>query len=184
VLSVLGPSLLGNTFVIKAHASPTPVALALIRLGLIRPTYIYRDPRDALLSAMENGRRAALQGRANAFTPLVDFDVAVDFMMDSIRVWEAWMACEQALHARYEDLLTNYDEQVERLTSFLRLDRSAPGLQPVIDRYRPEKAQPDQKGIHFSQGKIGRFRQKMSLEQQQILTDALQPYLERMGYPA
>jgi len=184
VLSVLAPSLLGNTFVIKAHAGPTPIALALIRLGFIRPTYIYRDPRDAMLSAMENGRRALQQGRTNAFTPLVDFDAAVNFMLDYVRIWEGWMQCEGALHARYEDLLTHYDEQVERLVSFLRLDRSDPGLQPVIDRYRPEKAQTDQKGIHFSQGKIGRFRQKMSPEQQQTLTAALQPYLERMGYPA
>jgi hypothetical protein len=184
VLSVLAPSLLGNTFVVKAHAGPTPIALRLIRLGLIRPTYIYRDPRDALLSAMENGRRAMEQGRTSAFTPLVDFEVAVSFMLDSIRVWDGWMACEQALHARYEDLLTDYEEQVERLASFLNLDRSDPGLQLVIDRYRPEKAQPDQKGIHFSQGRIGRFRQKMSQEQQQILTDALEPYLARMGYPA
>jgi Sulfotransferase domain len=182
VLAVLVPSLLGNTFVIKAHAGPTPVALALIRLGFIRPTYIYRDPRDALLSAMENGRRAAEQGRTNAFTPLVDFDTAVDFMLDAVHVWEGWMACDQALHARYEDLLTDYDLQVERLTAFLRLDRSGPGLQQVIDRYRPEVAQPDQKGIHFSQGKIGRFRQKMSPDQQQVLTSALQPYLSRMGY--
>lgn len=184
VLAVLAPSLLGNTFVIKAHAGPTPIALTLIRLGLIRPTYIYRDPRDALLSAMENGRRALQQGRTSAFTPLVDFDVAVSFMLDYIRVWEGWMGCEQALHARYEDLLTNYDQQVERLAVFLRLDRSNPGLQQVIDRYRPEKAQPDQKGIHFSQGKIGRFRHKMSPEQQQVLTEALQPYLARMGYTA
>src|SRR5512139_3277100 len=99
VLSVLLPSLLGNTFVIKAHAGPTPIALALIRLGLIRPTYIYRDPRDALLSAMESGRRALEQGRTSAFTPLVDFDVALDFMLDYVRVWEGWMQCGQALHA-------------------------------------------------------------------------------------
>jgi hypothetical protein len=30
----------------------------------------------------------------------------------------------------------------------------------VIERYRPEKVPLDLKGIHFSQGKIGRFRQK------------------------
>jgi hypothetical protein len=184
VLRVLWPSLLGNTFVIKAHAAPTPIALTLVRLGLIRPTYIYRDPRDALLSAMENGRRAVQQGRSNAFTPLVDFDVAVNFMLDSIHVWESWMQCDRALHTRYEDLLIEYDNQVERLVTFLHLDRSAPVIQEVIDRYRPEKAQPDQKGIHFSQGKIGRFRQKMSPEEQQILTKAAQPYLGRMGYTA
>jgi len=134
VLAVLLPSLLGNTFVIKAHAGPTPIALALVRLGLIRPTYIYRDPRDALLSAMENGRRALEQGRTNAFTPLVDFDVALDFMLASVRVWEGWMNCDRALHARYEDLLTDYDAQVEQLLAFLRLDRSNPGIQLVIDR--------------------------------------------------
>lgn len=184
VLAVLAPSLLGNTFVIKAHAGPTPIAIALIRLGFIRPTYIYRDPRDALLSAMENGRRAVQEGRTNAFAPLVDFDVAVGFMLDAVRVWEGWMGCKQALHARYEDLLTDYDVQVGKLVAFLRLDRSNPGLQEVIERYRPEKAQPDQKGIHFSQGKIGRFRQKMTAEQQQTLTAALQPYLGRMGYSA
>lgn len=184
LLAVLAPSLLGNTFVIKAHAGPTPMALALIRMGLIRPTYIYRDPRDALLSAIENGRRALDQGRTNAFTPLVDFDAALKFMLDSVRVWEGWMRCEQALHTRYEDLLTDYDAQVEKLIEFLRLDRSNSGLAEVVERYRPEKAQPDQKGIHFSQGKIGRFRQKMSLEQQRILTEALEPYLARMGYSA
>lgn len=184
MLAVLVPSLLGNTFVIKAHAGPTPIALSLIRLGFIRPTYIYRDPRDALLSAMENGRRAMEQGRTNAFTPLVDFNAALNFMLESVRIWEAWMGCDHALHARYEDLLTGYDAQVEKLISFLRLHPSDPSLQPVIDRYRPEKAQPDQKGIHFSQGRIGRFRQKMSPDQQQVLTAALQPYLARMGYPA
>jgi hypothetical protein len=184
VLSVLVPSLLGNMFVVKAHAGPTPIALALIRLGFIRPTYIYRDPRDALLSAMENGRRAVQQGRTNAFSPLVDFETALNFMLDSVHVWEGWMGCERALLARYEDLLTDYDAQVANLIAFLRLDRSNPGIQQVIDRYRPEKAQPDQKGIHFSQGKIGRFRQKMSPDQQQILTSMLQPYLERMGYAA
>lgn len=184
LLAVLVPSLLGNTFVIKAHAGPTPLALALIRMGLIRPTYIYRDPRDALLSAIENGRRALEQGRTNAFTHLVDFDAALKFMLDSVRVWEGWMRCERALHTRYEDLLTHYDQQVAYLIEFLHLDRSNPGLAQVVEWYRPEKAQPDQRGIHFSQGKIGRFRQKMSPEQQQVLTEALGPYLARMGYSA
>jgi hypothetical protein len=52
----------------------------------------------------------------------------------------------------------------------------------VIDKYRPEKAQPDQKGIHFSHGKIGRFRQKMTTDQQQIMADQLGAHLTRMGY--
>jgi hypothetical protein len=180
--AVLGPSLIGNTFVVKAHAGPTPFALATIRLGWVRPAYIYRDPRDAMLSAMENGRRAVEQGRSNAFSPLVDFDKAVEFMCDYLRIWDAWMQCQRALHARYEDLLTRYDEEAARLAAFLGLDAAHASIRAVIEKYRPEKAQPDQKGLHFSQGKIGRFRRKLTAEQQETLAQVFGPYLERMGY--
>lgn len=182
LLAVLLPALLGNTFVVKAHAGPTPLALALIRRGWIRAAYIYRDPRDALLSAMENGRRATANGRSNAFSALVDFDAAVQFMQTYVAISRAWLACPQALHARYEDLLIDYDPEAGRLVHFLGLDSERPAIQAVLARYRPEKAQPDQKGLHFSQGKIGRFRQKMTPEQQTVLAQSFGPYLEGLGY--
>jgi hypothetical protein len=133
---------------------------------------------------MENGRRALERGRANAFAPYVDFDAALRFMQENIRIWEDWMGCEQALHVRYEDLLTDYDTEAGRLMEFLRLSEKEPAFQAVVERYRPEQARSEQKGIHFSQGRIGRFRQKMSAEQQGRLQQAFGPYLEQMGYPA
>jgi hypothetical protein len=187
LLAVLPPSLLGNTFAIKAHAGPTPFALQLIQRGMLRVAYIYRDPRDALLSAYNNGQRALKKGRTNAFSHLTDFDKAVDFMLEYLRIWEAWSACDLALHTRYEDLLTNYDGEAARLVAFLSLDGDDPALRSVLDKYRPEQvraeqAQTTQKGIHFNKGKIGRFRQRLSPEQQAILVDKFSPYLSRMGY--
>ena len=184
VLAVLLPSLLGNTFVIKAHAAPTPFALSAIRRGLIRPTYIYRDPRDAMLSAMENGQRALLRGHPNAFSPYVEFTAALDFMLDYLRIWEAWKRCEQALTVKYEDLLLNYQVEANRLVDFLRLKSDEPQVRQVIEKYRPQQAQPGQKGIHFVHGKIGRFRQKFSPEQQDMLAEKMRAYLSRMDYPA
>jgi hypothetical protein len=181
--AVLVPSLLGNTFVIKAHAGPTPFALRLIRSGLVRPTYIYRDPRDAMLSAYDNGQRALQSGRPNAFSQLVDFDTSLDFMMRYVHIWKDWMVCKQALHVRYEDLLNNYENEAERLVRFLGLDLQQPGFRAVVEKYRPEQVQADQKGLHFNKGKTGRFRQKMSQDQQAILAEAMGPYLEKMGYP-
>ena len=67
------PALLGNTFVIKAHAGPTSTSRLLQRLGLLRISYIYRDPRDAMLSAFEYGQRGLKRGRPNAFSYLTDF---------------------------------------------------------------------------------------------------------------
>ena len=182
VLAVMLPALMGNTFVIKAHSAPTPFALRVIRSGLMQPTYIHRDPRDAMLSAIENGRRAIGRGRPNAFSPFVEFEDALRFMEGYLRIWEAWMDCGQALLVRYEDLLTNYDPETERLVQYLALDPQRPEVREVINRYRPEKAQPDQKGLHFSHGRIGRFRQKMSPEQQEIMAARLAPYIKRMGH--
>ena len=175
------PALAGNTFVIKAHAAPSPASRLLQSLGLLRITYIYRDPRDAMLSAFEFGQRVLQKGRPNAFSHLTDFQKSLDFIMDYVRIWEKWMKEKNVLIARYEDLLTNYDSEVTRLTGFLKLDGSKPEVQKVIDGYRPQEAE-GQQGLHFYKGKIGRFRESYTAEQQAILKDKMGTYLSKMGY--
>ncbi len=108
-------------------------------------------------------------------------------MLEYLRIWEAWSACDLVLHSRYEDLLTDYDREAARLVAFLGLEGSDPALRLVLDKYRPEqvraeKEQATQKGIHFNKGKIGRFRQRLSPEEQAVLADKFGPYLTRMGY--
>lgn len=181
--AVLAPSLLGNTFVIKAHAGPTPLARRLIAWGRIRPLYIYRDPRDALLSAYELGQRGRQSDRSNAFTELTDFETALDFMQTYIRISEQWLDIPQALHTRYEDLLNAYDREAGRAAAFLGLDATQTEIAAVIDRYRPKGASADQKGLHFNKGRTGRFREKFSPEQQAQMAERFGPYLQRVGYP-
>ena len=178
---VIVPALMGNTFVIKAHAGPTSASRLLQRLGLLRITYIYRDPRDAMLSAYDYGQRALKKGRPNAFSHLTDFQKSVDFTIDYVRIWEKWMAEKNVLISRYEDLLTDYDSEVARLVEFLELDGSKSEVRKVIDHYRPNAAE-GQQGLHFYKGKIGRFREAYSAEEQAILREKLRLYLRRMGY--
>jgi hypothetical protein len=175
------PALVGNTFVIKAHAGPTSASRLLQRLGLLRITYIYRDPRDAMLSAFDYGQRAVKKGRPNAFSHLTDFPRSVDFVMEYIHIWEKWMKEKNVLTARYEDLLTDYDNEVTRLVGFLKLNGSRADVQNVIGRYRPGAAE-GQQGLHFFKGKIGRFRDSYTAEEQAMLRDKLGPYLQRMRY--
>src|SRR5512141_1661285 len=135
------PALVGNTFVIKAHAGPTSASRLLQRLGLLRITYIYRDPRDAMLSAYDYGQRAIKKGSPNAFSHLTDFQKSVDFIMEYIHIWEKWMSEKNVLIARYEDLLTDYDREVARLVEFLGLNATEPAVRKVIDSYRPGAAE-------------------------------------------
>jgi len=175
------PALAGNDFVIKAHAGPSASSRLLQSLGLLRITYIYRDPRDAMLSAYDFGQRALQKGRPNAFSHLSDFGKSLDFMMDYVRIWEQWMSEKNVLIARYEDLLTDYDSEAKRLVEFLKLDGSKPEIQKVTEHYRPG-ASDEQQGLHFFKGKIGRFRESYTPEQQAVMKDKLGGYLSQMHY--
>jgi hypothetical protein len=177
------PALMRNTFVIKAHAGPTSGSRLLQRLGLLRIAYIYRDPRDAMLSAFEYGQRGLAKGRPNAFSHLTDFGKSLDFMMEYVRIWNRWTREKDVLVARYEDLLTDYDAESARLAAFLRLEREQPEVRAVIEKYRPGEAE-GQQGLHFYKGRIGRFREVYTQEQQAVLKEKLAPYLARMGFSA
>lgn len=182
LLLVLIPVLMGNTFAIKTHAGPTPIARFLIRRGLILPTYIYRDPRDALLSAYEYGQRARKDDRENAFSRLTSVEQAIDFMQAYVRISEAWLACSQALPVRYEDLLLDYEKEAARLATFLGLDRERSNLSRVIDRYRPERGRSGQQGLHLVKGKIGRFRDAFTDHEKAKFLDVFGDYLIREHY--
>ena len=175
------PALLGNTFVIKAHAGPTSASRLLSALGLLRITYIYRDPRDAMLSAFDYGQRALAKGRPNAFSHLSDFEKSVDFIMEYVHIWEKWMREKNVLTARYEDLLTDFDAESAKLVDYLKLDATQSGVRAVIDQYRPG-ANDSQQGLHYFKGKIGRFKESYSSEQKQVLVEKLGGVLTRMGY--
>jgi len=175
------PALMGNTFVIKAHAGPSPASRMLANLGLLRITYIYRDPRDAMLSAYDFGQRALTKGRPNAFSHLSDFEKSLDFILEYARIWEKWMQEKNVLVARYEDLLMNYDAESAKLVGHLNLDGNKPEVRAVVEQYRPG-ANDSQQGLHFYKGKIGRFREAYTLEQQKILAEVLGVFLAPMGY--
>lgn len=175
------PVLVGNTFVIKAHAGPTLSSRTLQSLGLLRVTYIYRDPRDAMLSAFEYGQRGLQRGRPNAFSHLTDFRKSLDFIMDYVRIWDRWMKEKNMFITRYEDLQTNYANEVARMVKFLKLNGDKPDVQKVIEDYH-QPVMEGQKGLHFNKGKIGRFREAYTAEEQAILKEKMSSYLPRMGY--
>ncbi|MCK6568730.1 MAG: hypothetical protein DCC59_15835 [Chloroflexi bacterium] len=175
------PALLGKTFVIKAHAGPSRSSRLLSSLGMLKIAYIYRDPRDAMLSAFDFGQRALAKGRPNAFSHLSDFEKSLEFIMEYVRIWEKWMAEKNVLVARYEDLQTNYEVETAKLVKYLGLKEDSPAVQEVIESYRPGTSE-GQQGLHFYKGRIGRFREVYTNEQKRIMLSKLVGYLERMGY--
>ncbi len=182
LIPVMVPSILGNRFAIKVHAGPTPIAQRLIKKGQILPIYIYRDPRAALLSAFEYGQRGLEKGRVNAFSHLATLEKAIEFMQEYVRIWEEWIACQDALHVRYEDMLTDYENEIERLLDFLKIEKGSERVAKVIEKYRPGRGREEDKGMHFHKGQAERFRTTLSAKQLAACAEAFGDHLERMGF--
>jgi hypothetical protein len=183
LIMVTRPALMGHTFVIKAHSAPTVWARALIQGRLMRTTYIYRDPRDAMLSAFDYGKRVLdKQGRPNAFSHLTDFNKTLDFFTEYVVGWKKWMRVPGVLKARYEDLLQAYDQETGKLVRFLGLNPDDEAAKAVIEKYRPGGQVQGQQGTHFFKGQVGRFRERYSADEQRVLVEKFGRYLKEMGY--
>jgi len=182
LLLVLVPASLGNIFVIKTHAGLTQLASYFIEREVIKPLYIYRDPRDAMLSAYEYGEQSRKGSKTSAFSQLTTIEDAIAFMQDYVEISKTWLGRHEALHTRYEDLLLDYDNEITRIVQYLNLDGENRLLKDVIENYRPGGEKSGQRGTHLVRGKIGRYKDKITLEQQSLCLQVFQPYLEQMGY--
>ena len=180
---VLMPVLLGNKYVIKTHAGPSSVAAFLIRREVMKTVYIYRDPRDALLSAFEYGQRARQNGRAGVFSQLKTIEEAIQFMEKYVKISKEWLSWNKILHTRYEDLLLDYEKETNRIIQYLELDRDSAPIKSVIQNYCPESMDPQRRGMHLVKGKIGRYKTNLSPKQQSLCMNLFRSYLEEMGYP-
>ena len=176
------PSLFEPPYVIKLHAGRRPLADMLIRANWIKPTFIYRDPRDALLSAFEYGQRMVDAGQQNAFSHIQSINEGIDFIYPYIDFARGWISSPQTLSVRYEDLLLDYSGQVKRLCSHLDIDPDHPSIQELIENYHPESKSKRHTGTHFVKGKIGRHRDRFSEDELDRCQELFGDFLSEFGY--
>jgi hypothetical protein len=182
LIPVLLPLFFEPNYVIKLHAERRPLADLLIQIGLIKPTYIYRDPRDALLSAYEYGQRMSSKGLENDFTHLTTIEKAIDFMDFYVVVAEGWLRSEKVLSLKYEDFKLNYDYEVTRLGNFLEVELADPRIKEVVESYRPDGKSQKQQGMHFVKGRIGRHLENFTAEQLEECERLFGDFLTQQGY--
>ena len=172
LIPVLLPLFVEPPYVIKLHAERRPLADLFITMGLVQPTFIYRDPRDALLSAFEYGQRMTAKNLENDFTHLTSIEKAIEFMDFYVEVARGWLSSPHTLPMKYEEFKSNYDFEVSRIGDHLNIDLSKPQMKEVVDNYRPESKQQNRQGLHFVKGEVGRHKTLFS-ESQLELCDEL-----------
>jgi len=182
LIPALTPLIFESEYVIKLHAGRRPLADWFIKTGLIKPTFIFRDPRDALLSAYEYGQRMSSQGLTNAFTPLKTLEDAIKFMDFYVRVARDWITYPGTLVVKYENLKGDYERETSRLVDFLGIDSGDNKIKGIIDQYRPDQKPKKIQGLHFVKGKIGRHQDAFNSSQLAMCEHLFGDFLIEHGY--
>ncbi|MBP7460320.1 MAG: sulfotransferase domain-containing protein [Candidatus Delongbacteria bacterium] len=175
-------SLMYKSFAVKTHLHPDRIPKWMIRLGLIKIIYIYRDPRDVLVSAMDRGKKEIAGNREGYFTRCVDFDAALLEVKRWIQNGQAYLKLNKALIVRYEELHDHPEVCLQRIAAFLRL-RVSPLVAPKI-LYQFSADNPEVPGgkLNLNQARIGRYKDALSAEQQKVLMEVLGTSIRELGY--
>ena len=186
LLFVSIPHWFGNSYVVKTHEGPTNPLLALIDLGLIKATYMYRDPRDVALSAFEHGEKIRRTGAVSmtGFDRLKTLEEAIEFANGLLPVWRQWAGSRRALLVKYEDMRQNPYREADRLVSHLNIDVPQGTLHSIVNQYEIKDGSTASlpHPLHFNKGLTGRWREIFSPSQQALSRELFGEILPEMGY--
>lgn len=180
------PHWLGQSFVVKTHERPSVWARLWMRLGIVRATYIYRDPRDVAVSLFEHGerlRRDAMDSRTK-FDQLDTLGKAIRFTSTLIPIWKEWTGLPDVLSIRFEDYTADMMRAAVQLNAHFQLKLDDAAFRNVVSRLEPEGMNTRQasSSVHMHSGKSGRWQEKMTDAQKELCQELFGPYLRRMGY--
>lgn len=169
-------------FVVKTHEGPIPFLNLLMRLGLAKTIYIYRDPRDVLLSVIDHGNKILLEGEDHTFAKMVNFEDALKNVKAWSKIYEQYKNNKRVLLISYEDLLSVPIETINMVCSYLKISISENGIKEILNKYDKANPNADMKGLHFNKGVINRFQKEMTTEQLLIFREQMGSTLTMMGY--
>lgn len=176
---LLIPHLAGQNFVVKSHSKPTQDLLNLMKLGIAKATYIYRDPRAVALSAYDHGQRNPKCG----FAKLDTIEKAINKTLEYLAIYDAWKSLGGAvLTIRYEDMLTDTIQVMRKVADYMAVKINDSDLQEIIQRYNPKSKTANMKGLHYHKGQRDRYREVMTLAQLELCDRVLGKKIARMGY--
>lgn len=170
----------GQTFVVKTHAAPTSLVHQLCRRHQVKTIYIYRDPRDVVVSAFQRGRNLRKDGNYRSFGRLVTIDVAIVWMrFKQLRIYHRWNDSPGTLMIRYEDLMNDAADVLRTVSRHLQVVVSDDVLAQTADRYRGSNSS-RQTGTHFRGG--GNRRHELTSAQLRRCNWMFRDVLAPMGY--
>jgi len=166
-----------GSFVLKTHAAFTDLNASLSGRD-INVVYSFRDPRGAVLSALDHGARS----RANndwPYVECVDIKTTLPLVRDWCKAAVTWLDAPGVELFRYEELIASREAEVTRLARHLGIPSPGKAARSAIDREQAERAPGKNQ---FNRGVVTRWPDEMSTEDVRRCEEELGPYIVQMGY--
>ena len=172
-------SLMYKPFVVKTHGRPSVWLHKMTKLGMIKLIYIYRDPRDVLVSVLDHGEKIRMKGGAHTFAKWDTFDKAFKRIKLYISVWKKYNKFENILIVKYEDLIKDPLSTMLRIKDFMKIQIKSDEIQKIIDVYDDKSKSSI---LHLNKGVSGRYLEKMTPSQIKSINTECRDTLLQMGY--
>jgi len=177
----------GHTLVFKTHRPPTAALRERIADGSAVATYLFRDPREVVLSALEQGAKMRSQGALpfRGFARLTNFNRAARWLQrELLPVWEEWASIDGVFTLRYEDLLADPRGMMARTLAHLEIAAPPDVVDRIVRDYTAANVQDAtiRQALELKNGATQPRRTVLTPDQQRHLGLRLEPALLRMGY--
>ncbi len=175
-------NLFSGSVVVKTHSGPDFFLRMLIRMKIAKVYYSVRDPRDVILSALDHSSKARTKG---AQTPadksfaiyMTKEDLYTPLKMHFSR-YLAWNAFGAYLEVRYENLLTNPENELKKVLQFLGLNQFEKLLPEIVDSFARKKSETK----NFNKGELSRFEKEFSSDEIIQIENEINFMISGMGY--
>jgi len=169
-------------FVVKAHVPVTPEIRERILEKRILATYIHRDPRDVILSAIDHGKRQTRNPALNVFFErFQNVGVSIPLVREYCKTALDWIHSGLCTVFTYHDLI---HDPLPLLKSFCSLLSVAPDegyIKTLVINFTVDQISGRRQ---YNTGKLTRYREEMTPEDIDLCNRELKAELEQLGYPA
>jgi hypothetical protein len=176
----------GHTLVFKTHRRPTAPVREHLADGRAVAVYLLRDPRDVVVSALEQGAKMRSWGALpiRSFARLTSFDRTLRWLRRRVLpVWQGLSSIEGVLTLRYEDLLADPLPTMARTLEHLGIAAPPEVIERVVRDYMAANIQDGTIRRALDLDKDGEPpRLVLTPDQQLRLQQILTPTLLQMGY--
>ena len=169
-------------FAIKTHSGPTKLLKRLLYFKQAKTIYIYRDPRDVLLSVFDHGKKIISLGQNHTFAQMMEFDIAFKNVKNWTKIWKNYSEMNSVLSIKYEDLLAQPVEIIHKVSSYLNLKVSDQKIQEILLKFDKNNENAVMTGLHFNKGIAKRYETELTEEQKQKFKSELGETILAMGY--